>query len=392
MKQKQNILLVHNTYQIPGGEDTVVRNEKHLMEQNGHKVVLYTRSNTELKGFSMGQRFLLPFTTIFNLRTYREIRKIIKEEQIDVVHVHNTLNLISPSVYYAALSRHVPVVQTIHNFRLLCPAATFYRDEHICEECVDKGLRCAVKHSCYRESKLQTLACVICLTIHRTLGIYGKISYICLTEFNRGKLLQLKQINPVQVYVKPNFADGTAQITEKRDQAVLFAARLERIKGIELVLEAWKEMGEEAPKLYLCGTGTKENWCKEYIEKHRLSSVEFLGQTDHHRLLQIMGCVKALILPTQWYEGFPMTIVEAYSVGTPVIGPDMGNVGDLIEEGVTGWTYSANSIEALVQTICNSMKASIDYKKIAELYQQRYNPELNYQLLTDIYRKAQELV
>ena len=196
---KEKVLIVHNYYQIPGGEDTVVRNEKELLEQHGHKVILYTRNNSELKNFSKGRKLLLPVTTVFNPRTYREIKKIIREEQIDIIHVHNTLNLISPAVYYAARSCRKPVVQTIHNFRLLCPGAAFYRDGHICEDCVQQGLQCAVKHSCYRNSRVQTLACVINIKFHRMTGIYRRIHYICLTEFNRGKLLQLPGLKPEQL-------------------------------------------------------------------------------------------------------------------------------------------------------------------------------------------------
>lgn len=203
--KKQNVLQVHNFYQIPGGEDTVVSNEKKLLEDHGHTVVQYTRNNSELKEFSILRKMLLPFTAVFNPKTYKDIKRIIEQEHIDIVHVHNTLNLISPAVYYAALKCKVPVVQTVHNFRLLCPGATFYRDGHICEECVEHGLHCAVKHSCYRGSKAQTLVCVMNTWIHRLIGVYGKINYICLTEFNKQKLLQLKQIKPERVYIKPNF-------------------------------------------------------------------------------------------------------------------------------------------------------------------------------------------
>ena len=152
---KPSILIVHNYYQIPGGEDTVVANEKKMLEDNGHKVVLYTRNNNEIKTMNVFQKILLPFTSIYSFKTAREIKRIIKEENIDIVHVHNTLSLISPSVYYAAVKMNKPVVQTIHNFRMLCPGATFYRDGHICEDCVSKGLRCSLKHKCYRNSFIQ---------------------------------------------------------------------------------------------------------------------------------------------------------------------------------------------------------------------------------------------
>lgn len=392
---KETVLIVHNYYQIPGGEDTVVRNEKELLEEHGHRVILYTRNNSELNQFSKAGKLLLPFTTIFNFRTYREIRKIIREEQVDIVHVHNTLNLISPAVYYAAGKQKKPVVQTIHNFRLLCPGAAFYRDGHICEDCVKYGLQCAVKHKCYRGSFVQTLACVLNLCFHRMTGIYRKINYICLTEFNKEKLLLLPGLHFEQVYVKPNFTKqeqkSTKEIT-KRDDFFLYAGRLDPLKGIEKLLKTWIQMGQDAPKLIICGSGPLEQWCRQTIEENHLNMVEFRGQTKWEEVQKLMGKARAMILPTQWYEGFPMTIVEAYSVGTPVIGPSMGNVGDLIEEGITGWKYPVNNMEIISQTIRNAMSTPVDYHRIEELYKQRYSSELNYQQLVNIYRKAQEFV
>lgn len=255
MNAKETILLVHNYYQVPGGEDTVVANEKAMLEEQGHKVILYSRNNSELKSFSAIRKILLPLSTIFNPRTYREIREIIKKEHIDIVHVHNTLNLVSPAVYYAARSMKIPVVQTIHNFRLLCPGATFYRDGHICEDCVSKGLMCAVKHSCYRESKIQTLVCAVNTWIHRMTGIYGKLNYICLTDFNKQKLLLLKQIKADRVYVKPNFTDVKEQEIipyEQRKDQFVFVGRLDKLKGIDFLLQTWKKLGNDAPKLIIC--------------------------------------------------------------------------------------------------------------------------------------------
>ncbi len=392
---KETVLIVHNYYQIPGGEDIVVRNEKELLEEHGHRVILYTRNNSELNQLSKVGKLLLPFTTIFNFRTYKEIKKLIREEQVDVVHVHNTLNLISPAVYYAARSMKKPVVQTIHNFRLLCPGATFYRDGHICEDCVNHGLQCAVKHRCYRGSFVQTSACVLNLCFHRMTGIYRKINYICLTEFNKEKLLLLPGLHSERLYVKPNFtkqAQKSAVEIEKRENFFLYAGRLDPLKGIEKLLKAWIQMGPNAPKLVICGSGSLEEWCKQTIQENQLNMVEFRGQIKWDEVQKLMGKAKAMILPTQWYEGFPMTIVEAYSVGTPVIGPDMGNVGDLIEEGVTGWKYQTSSEESIKQTIINAMRMPVNYNQIGELYKQRYSSELNYQQLTNIYRIVQELV
>ena len=380
--EKKNILIVHNYYQIPGGEDTVVANEKTMLEKHGHKVILYSRNNAELKQMSKIRILFLPFTTVFNLRTYKEIKKQIRRENIDVVHVHNTLNLISPAVYYAARSMKVPVVQTVHNFRLLCPGATFYRDGHICEDCVKNGLKCAVKYSCYRGSKAQTLVCAISTWLHRTTGIYGKINYICLTEFNKDKLLQLKHIKPERVFVKPNFVENNSFIPEEeRLNQFVFVGRLDKLKGVDILFEAWKRMGEGAIKLIVCGMGPMEGWCKSFI-KENVVNIEMRGFVPNDEALKIIANSKALVLPTQWYEGFPMSIVEAFSVGTPVICSDLGNAGSVVEEGITGYKFQFDSIEDMITCVmkCNSICEST-----ASKYYEKYTEKRNYAMLIDVY-------
>lgn len=380
---KKNILVVHNYYQIPGGEDTVVANENKMLKEHGHKVILYTRSNEELKQMSRIQKIFLPITTIFNPKTYKEIKRLIKSENIEIVHVHNTLNLISPAVYYAAIAMKVPVVQTVHNFRFLCPGATFYRDGHICEDCVEHGLKCAVKHSCYRGSKIQTLACVINTCFHRMTGIYGKINYICLTEFNKNKLLKRKQVKAERVFVKPNFVESEGDfIPEKnREEQFVFAGRLDKLKGIDILFEAWGRMGDIAPKLIVCGIGPMENWCKEFIERNRVN-IEMRAFVSNIEVRKLIAKSKALVLPTQCYEGFPMSIVEAFSVGTPVVCSDLGNAGSIVDEGITGRKFQIASIESFINAIykCDGMCEST----MAE-FKKKYTTIKNYEMIQMIY-------
>lgn len=390
--KKQTVLMVHNYYQIPGGEDTVVANEKRMLEEHGHKVILYTRDNSELKEMGLFRKLLLPITTIFNSKTYFDVKQIIKKEKIDIVHVHNTLNLISPAVYYAAKAMKVPVVQTIHNFRMLCPGATFYRDGHICEDCVSKGLKCAVKHKCYRGSRLQTLICVISTKFHRMTGIYGKINYICLTEFNKKKLLELKQIREDRVFVKPNFVESVGEFVseDERENQFIFAGRLDKLKGIDILLKAWKEMGENAPKLIVCGTGPMEEWCKEYVQKNKLN-VEIRGFVPNEEIRKLIGRSKAMILPTQWYEGFPMSIVEAFSVGTPVICSDLGNAGSAVEENITGYKFNQISKKEIMRTIKKMFYSPLSNEKIVEVFNEKYSMKSNYKILMRIYGLKSDL-
>ena len=384
MGKREKVLIVHNYYQIPGGEDTVVANEKKLLEENGHEVILYTRHNSELKSFSKLDKICLPFSTIFNFRTYKEIKKIIRKENIEIVHVHNTLNLVSPSVYYAAVYSYVPVVQTVHNFRLLCPGATFFRDGHVCEDCLSKGLSCAVKNKCYRGSRIQTLACVVSTIIHRTLKIYGKLNYICLTEFNKEKLLHLKQIKKEKVFVKPNFVEAAKEIVlyEQRKDQFVYVGRLEEIKGMDILLGAWKTMGKNAPKLLMCGKGPLEEWCHTFINENKLENVEMLGFVPNEQVRELVGKSKALILPTQVYEGFPMTIAESFAAGTPVIGSDLGNTGSLIENGKNGWKFQPKSIDELAEAV---QKIRESFEGLDEEMICKYSAEKNYEQLRNIY-------
>lgn len=385
-EKKESVLLVHNEYQLPGGEDTVVENESAMLAKHGHKVILYRRSNKELTSFTILQKFLLPFATVFNLKTYREIKKLIKEEKIEIVHVHNTLALISPSVYYAAKSMRVPVIQTVHNFRLLCPGATFYRDKHICEDCVQHSLWCAVKHKCYRGSRVQTAVCVLSSLVHRMMKIYETVNFICLSEFNKSKLLEFKQIKPESVFVKPNFVANEEPFVaaESRQEQFIYAGRLEDMKGIELLFRAWRELGEEAPKLIVCGTGPMEPWCKTFIKQNQVN-IERKGWVSQAETRKLIANSKALILPTQWYEGFPMSIVEAFSVGTPVVCSDLGNAGSLVKEGVTGRKFRSDSAADLCRAVksCNGMQISTLHE-----YEEKYTEALNYNELISIYKKV----
>lgn len=358
-----------------------------MLEEYGHKVILYTRDNSELKKMSLKQKLLLPFMTVFNVKTYQEIKKIITRDKVDIVHVHNTLNLVSPSVYYAAKAMGVPIVQTIHNFRLLCPGATFYRDGNICEDCLSKGLLCAIKYRCYRGSKLQTLACVFNTKIHCMTGIYENINYICLTEFNKRKLLELKQIQEKRVFVKPNFVENVDKLIpeEKRKNQFIFAGRLDKLKGIDLLLKAWCELGRDAPKLIVCGTGPMEEWCNNYVIANKLN-VEMRGFVSNQVIRKLMASSQAMILPTQWYEGFPMSIVEAFSVGTPVLCSDFGNAGSIVEDGVMGYKFEYNSIDQITKSVKKIMKHSLDNGQIKKIFNDKFSKQTNYKILEQIYQ------
>ena len=386
------ILLIHCHYRLPGGEDAVFAAERALLEQHGHTVVVYERSNEEAAHGAA--KALLPFRAVWNRRAARDVRNIIEQQHIDAVHIHNTLLLLSPAVVRAAKKCGVPVVLTLHNFRLFCPNGILLRDGRVCEDCPHHGLHCALRHRCYRGSRLQTVLRVLSTRLHRALKTYSRLHYITLTDFNRQKLLALKQIPPENVSVKPNFVEPPETIVPyaARENQVVYIGRLDALKGIRLLLEAWAryERSGGGMKLIICGTGPEEAWCREYLTREKLKQAELRGFVPNSAARALMGQSKALILPTQWYEGFPMTIVEAFSVATPVICSDLGNAGSLISDGVTGFKFPAASAEQLAQTLNRLQHAESVSEGALKTYQENFTAEANYRQLMAIYSKAMQ--
>lgn len=386
-----HILQVHNFYQIPGGEDVVVRNEKRLLEEHGHKVYTYYRSNSELREQGLIGKLLLPFTAVYSRKTAREVTRIIRENRIDIVHVHNTLTMVSPSVFYAARRCGVPVVQTLHNFRMLCPAGSFFRDNVICEECVTGGMRCAVRHKCYRGSAAQTIVSAAILKIHRMLGTYRKVNFICLTEFNRDKLLNsLKKqiVNPARVYIKPNFTFAEDVVPGERgmqEDYFLFAGRVEALKGVDIAIKAFEKLPGE--RLYIAGRGPMMDEMQDYVKEHRMENVRFLGYLQKEEMSEMFYHAKAVIMTSQCYEAFAMTIAEAYSYGVPVIAGRVGNMDGMVQEGKTGVKFTYNSAEDLAKQVqaFNRMNLTTLKENARKFYETRLRPEDNYKKLIEIY-------
>lgn len=394
MEKKLRILQVHNAYQIPGGEDVVVANEKKLLEMNGNEVFSYSRNNDELKTMNAFQKLLIPFTAVYSFKTYREVKKLIRENKIDIVHVHNTLMVVSPSVFYAAFHCHVPVVQTLHNFRMLCPAGSYFRGDRICEECSEKGLQCSLKYGCYRGSKAQTFVSAAILKIHRMLGTYRKVNFICLTEFNREKLSRLNEggkqiVDMKKVYIKPNFTfqEGIPGEVQEAGDYFLVVGRVEALKGIDVVVKAFEKIPDQ--KLIVAGDGPMMAEMKAYIKDHNMSNVKFAGYLDKAKVQEKYRGAKAVIMASQCYEAFAMTIAEAYSNAVPVIAGNVGNLANMVEEGVTGIKFIYDSPDDLAAKILkyNTMDIAKMKQNAKTFYEKRLKPEDNYRILEEIYHK-----
>lgn len=393
-KKTYNILIIHNQYQYAGGEDSVVENEKQMLLCHGHKVVMYSRSNDELK--TIGGKFLYLFSFLFSRKSYRDVTRFIQEQEIDIVHVHNSFPLITPSVYYAAKKQGVKIVQTLHNFRLLCPNALLLRDGKVCEECIQKGVGHSVRYGCYRNSRIQTAMAALTLWYHRKRRSYNLVdAFIILTEFD---LQFFKHVFPAlthKMVVKPNFVPDkniveTKSISEGKSIAEtydIYIGRLSQEKGILRIVDAYLEMPKNS--LYIVGEGPLEEKIRYSIEKSGASNIKMLGYLQRRQAMELLAGARVSVMASTCYESFGMGIVESFAMKVPVVAGNLGNASQMVQEGYNGFLFSYDSTEALKICILNiKNEMLLQMKENAyHSYRERYSEEENYEMLINIYQK-----
>ncbi|NKB65057.1 MAG: glycosyltransferase [Gammaproteobacteria bacterium] len=381
------ILFVHNYYQRPGGEDVVVRNEMEVMAENGHQVWLLSETNTEISDFS--SKLEIALSLAWNKKFELKAKEVIREFQPDIVHVHNIFPMISPSVYDAAIEFNVPVIQTLHNYRVLCASATLLRKNRICEKCVHGTVFNAILHKCYRGSRLGTTAVAFMIGIHRKRDTWNqKIDrVIVLTRFAKSKLSHLFEQS--KIAVKPNFLrDPGKKVRDEKSNHLLFVGRLSEEKGVNLLVSLWRRYPNTLPELRIVGDGPM----LEELSKENLIGVKLHGYQEKEEIYEQMMEAKGLLFPSIWYEGFPMVILEAYALGLPVLGSNLGSMMNVIEHGKTGLLFDYADVDRAAESILNYMKDEERRKEMSNIcrqhYEDNYTPEKNYEYLLKIYEEA----
>ena len=380
------VLVVHNTYQQRGGEDSVVEAECALLRQSGHEVELYQRNNADVA--SRGQ-LQLAVDTVWSTRTSAEIDQIVQRFAPDVIHVHNTLALISPSVYWAAARARVPVVQTLHNFRLMCPQGMLLRQEAVCEDCVGKLPWRAVVHRCYRGSIGASAVVATTLSVHRAIGTFrNKVTrFIALNEFCRDKFVSAG-LPAERIRIKPNFLDMPAAMAPSLvpRSGGLFVGRLTAEKGVRVLLEALRQC--DSATMSVVGTGELE------AEVDAVAGANWLGFKPLDEILRLMQAASYLVLPSIWFENFPRTIVEAYACSLPVIASRLGALPEIVLDGETGLLFDPNSADDLARKLHWASTHPDEMlamgRNARARYEQFYTPQANYKLLSDIYAESIE--
>ncbi len=389
---RPSVLLVHERYRQRAGEDTVFDAEVKLLRSNGHQVRTLIVDNDAIPDQpSTGQRLRLGVETIWSARAGRLMAQAM-EDGPDVVHVHNTFPLLSPSIYRVAKQRGAAVVQTLHNYRLVCPAATLFRDGRPCEDCVGRPVALpGLIHGCYRDSRLQTLPVVAMLATHRALGTWEDVdAFIALTDFAATKLVR-GGLPSERIHIKANFVAPDPGEREGPGRDFLFVGRLTIDKGIRTIIDAAAQGGPEIT-VRIAGDGPESDRVTEAAERH--AGVVALGRLSPSDVRTELARSRALVFPSIWYEGMPMTILEAFAAGVPVIAARIGAAAALVEDRVTGLTFAPGDGSALAACLAWASRHPAEMAAFGHAarsrYLERFTAAVSYRRLQEIYQLALE--
>lgn len=389
------VLLVHNYYgsASPSGENQVFEIERSLLRSRGLDVSEFVRHSDEIR--AQGAYGLLrgAVSTPWNPWMARKIRREIDSTNPDIVHVHNTFPLLSPSIFHA-IGQRAARVMTLHNYRLFCPAAIpVRRDSGICLECVDQqSVLPSLKHACYRGTRLSTLPLAANVWLHRFLGTWAsKVdAFIALTDFQRDLMIHAG-LPKDRVFVKPNFFPGKPDPLEwgRRDDCVVFAGRLSEEKGVRSLVKAWALWGNDAPELRIIGDGPLRS------ELEHLANglhIRFLGQVDATKAQFEIARAKLLVLPSEWFECFPMVVREAFAFATPVAVSSVGPLPSIVGGGTCGIVFASAQPASLLENVraawnAPNMLRGLGQKGRAE-FEAKYMEDTNYRMLMSIYEEA----
>ena len=381
---KLKVLVVHCLYQLKGGEDSVVESEVAMLKEAGHDVRLYLRDNADA---SDTPAWRLAAQTLWSSRTVQDLRDVTREGRPDVIHVHNTLLLVSPSVFWAADELGIPVVQTLHNFRVGCLSATFAREGKVCEDCLGKVPWRGVLRGCYRESVPQSAVLATMVMTHRRLGTYDRkvTRFIALTDFAKQKLTATG-LPADKIRIKPNFVEWRPAPKAAARQGGIYVGRLTTEKGIDVLLEALLRFQSDDHQIEVMGTGPLEATMATRL------GPRYLGFQPLDVVLSKMERAAFMVLPSIWYEGFPRTIVEAFACGLPVIASRLGSMAELVVDGETGLLFETSNASDLAEKIAwanaHPQEMIAMGLRARAVYEQRFTPKQNLSELIGIYREA----
>lgn len=384
------ILLVHNFYQQFGGEDQVVLQDLESLGRR-HEVSLYSRHNDEVLDFNILQKARVAVATLGSKATEEKVAAVVAEFKPDVAYVHNIYPLISPSVYNALSSLKVPIVQVIHDFRPLCSNGWFFNETGICERCKGGNHFNAVLYKCYKNSYAYSALYAATMTRVRNSGTLDKVdAFICLTEFAREKLMSAG-ISGEKIFVRPNSIDVSGiQPRIGQGDYVAYLGRLSPEKGLWTLVRAFEHL--DGPKLKIAGTGPLAEPLREYVAEKAIRNVEFVGFLTGEAKSEFVRNSMFTVAPSEWYEMFPLSLLEAWAFGKPTIGANVGAMPYLIRDGENGLLFNVADPVDLAAKIDSLYRSPSTVAamgaKAREIVETEFDPEVNEERLIDIFRKA----
>jgi glycosyltransferase involved in cell wall biosynthesis len=389
------ILLVHNRYRsgAPSGENRVVDQEGEALAAEGHEVVRFGRSSDEIGSWPVTKKALLPARTIWSRETHHELTAVLREQRPDVVHVHNTFPLLSAAVLYACRDARVPVVATIHNYRLACANGTFFRQGAVCHDCADGRPARAVLHGCYRGSPAATAPVALAMSLHRQAWRSLVSAYVFISTSQRD-LLKGFDPAPDRVFVRYNLIPRRTRPQLTRTPTVVYAGRLDEAKGARLLMAGWDHYrstsGEPGLNLVIAGGGPLGDEVAAWASAR--PSVDMTGQVSSDQCAELISRARAVLLPSAWEETFGLVAVEAMAAGVPPIAAGHGSFTELITPGVDGVLFSPGDPAALGLAIADVERDPEQYEgygdQARKTYEQRFDPQRSVAELVEIYRYA----
>lgn len=385
------ILMVHNFYQQPGGEDQSFVSEVDMLRRHGEDVVTWTVHNDDIAGAPLAR---VALETVWNRRAARELTERLEAEgPFDVVHFQNTFPLISPAAIWAAGQSRSAVVQTLRNYRLQCVNGFFFRDGGICELCIDKRLQYpGVRHACYRQS-IPASAAVVAMNYHsRARRVHERSvdAFIALSAFARSKYTRMG-IGSERIAIKPNFLTSDPGEGRGGGGYAVYVGRLSPEKGVATLLDAWDRVGGRLP-LRIVGDGPLAERVRAAASGSN-GAIEWLGHKGKEEVYDLIGEARLLVFPTEGYETFGRVAIEAFAKGTPVVAADIGPLGELVEEGRTGLRFEPGRPDDLASKVEEFLAAPDPQawrRRAREEFERKYTAERNYPLLREIYESAIE--
>jgi glycosyltransferase involved in cell wall biosynthesis len=363
-----------------------------MLRSRGHEVDILEANNDDIEsGISGIAAVRAASRCIYSNDSARTMLQRVRSFRPDLVHIHNFFPTLSPSIHYAVSSTGIPVVQTLHNYRLLCPASTLLRNGSPCDACVSSRIPwAAVQHKCYRGSRSASAAVAAMLAFHRHLGTWRRTvtRFITLSDFARDKFAE-GGIPREKIVVKPNFVDSDPGIGTGRGRYALYVGRLAEEKGIHTLLQAWKLL-PAGIRLRIVGDGPM----RQDVEHAARSNpdIEWLPWQSRDEVYRLMADAAVLVVPSIWYEGFGLVVVEAYATGLPVIASRIGVLTETVRDGVTGRLFQPGDARDLAKTVFEVLGSSAQLRDLRVHarceYEARYTSERNYDALIHIYRET----